>query len=143
LTLGFLLLYLDHLKNINDRYGHPLGDLVLQQAAKCMQQTVRESDVVGRIGGEEFAIIAVDTTNEGPSVLADRLKENLADVRVTTEDGQIVSFTASIGCVHFKGGVVDAATLMMLADQALYTSKNEGRNRVTNRVFADQVQMVS
>lgn len=143
LTLGLLMLDLDHFKQINDRYGHPVGDRVLQQAAKCMQQTVRESDVVGRIGGEEFAIIAVDTKDEGPFVLAARLKENLADVKVETGDGQIVSFTVSIGCMHFTGGVVDADTLMTLADQALYASKNTGRNRVTNRVFADCAQLVS
>lgn len=135
LTLGLLMLDLDHFKRINDRYGHPIGDIVLQQAAQCMRQTVRESDVVARIGGEEFAIIAVDTRDEGPFVLAGRLKEQLAAVSITTDDGQTVSFTASIGCVHFTGGVVDADTLLTLADQALYTSKRGGRDRVTNRVF--------
>jgi diguanylate cyclase (GGDEF)-like protein/PAS domain S-box-containing protein len=143
LTLGFLMLDLDNFKRINDRYGHPVGDLVLQQAAKCMQQTVRESDVVGRVGGEEFAVIAVDTIGEGPFVLAARLKENLAKIRVATQDGQVLSFTVSIGCIHFHGGVVDADILMTLADQALYTSKNAGRNRVTNRVYSDRAQLVS
>ena len=143
LTLGLLMLDLDHFKKINDQYGHPVGDLVLQQAAKCMQQTVRESDVVGRIGGEEFAIIAVDAKDEGPFALANRLKENLASLKVNTDDGRVVSFTASIGCVHFTGGVIDANALINLADRALYTSKNGGRNRVTNTIYADRPKLIS
>ncbi len=137
MALGLLMIDLDHFKQINDGFGHPVGDLVLQRAAQCMRNTVRESDIVGRIGGEEFAVIAVDTKDEGPAVLADRLKQNLASVSVQAQPGVSLNFTVSIGCVHFTGNVIDVDTLIRLADEALYVAKREGRNRVHHRVYED------
>ncbi len=128
MTLGLLLLDLDHFKQVNDRHGHPVGDAVLVAAAQCMQETARDNDCVGRIGGEEFAILVVDATDSGPEILAERVRANLAALTVTTQEGQRVPVTASIGCVKYSGGRVDSATLLALADQALYAAKNAGRN---------------
>ena len=135
LTLGVLLLDLDHFKQVNDNFGHPAGDRVLVAVANCMQETARESDVIARFGGEEFAIVAVDTMAQGPSAFAERLRANIAALKFTDDAGKPFCVTASIGCVQTADAAIDAATLLTMADQALYSSKRTGRNKVTSQAF--------
>lgn len=130
LTLGLLILDLDHFKQINDTHGHPMGDEVLRKAAAALQDGIRDADVVARIGGEEFAVLVVDATMDGPRVLAERLCEGIRQLEVLTESGARIPVSTSIGCLRFRGGMVDAATLFALADQALYRAKESGRDRV-------------
>jgi diguanylate cyclase (GGDEF)-like protein/PAS domain S-box-containing protein len=136
LTLGLLMLDLDHFKRVNDQFGHPIGDLVLKRAADCMRETLRESDVVGRIGGEEFAVIVVDAKTVGPTAIAERLRHKLGALVVNTDDDRPVRITASIGCVQIEGEVTDVDTLVKFADEALYQSKRGGRDRVTTRMYS-------
>ncbi len=135
LTLGLLLLDLDHFKRVNDDHGHATGDLVLVEATKSMVNTARENDCIGRIGGEEFAILVVDATPEGPAILAERIRQNIAALNITSDAGVAVPISTSIGCVQYRGGRVDGPTLMAIADQALYEAKDGGRNQVQCAVY--------
>ncbi|MFK7914457.1 MAG: GGDEF domain-containing protein, partial [Pseudomonadales bacterium] len=136
MTLGVLLLDLDHFKQVNDRFGHPVGDAVLAATARCMEDTARECDVVARFGGEEFAILVVDAQPDGPKVLARRLCEAISALTITSDLGEPVPVTTSIGCVNYRGGRVNGETLVKLADQALYAAKSKGRNRVEYAKYA-------
>ncbi|MGI9324050.1 MAG: GGDEF domain-containing protein [Pseudomonadales bacterium] len=135
MTLGVLMLDLDHFKQINDRFGHPVGDEVLTAVARCLENTGREGDLVARMGGEEFAVLVVDATPEGPELLANRLCARLRNLEIFTEAGEPVPISASIGVVCFAGGLVDSDTLIRLADQALYQAKDAGRDRVCSTRF--------
>lgn len=130
LTLGLLILDLDHFKQINDTHGHPMGDAVLKKASASLQAGIRDADVVARIGGEEFAVLVVDATMDGPRILAERLCEGIRQLEILSESGARIPVSTSIGCLRFRGGMVDAATLFALADQALYRAKESGRDRV-------------
>jgi diguanylate cyclase (GGDEF)-like protein len=135
LTLGLLLLDLDHFKQVNDQHGHATGDQVLIEATTCMTNSARENDCIGRVGGEEFAILVVDATPDGPAILAERIRQNIAALNLTSDTGQPVPVRTSIGCVQYQGGRVDGPTLMAIADQALYEAKHAGRNQVRCAVY--------
>ena len=124
-----LLVDLDHFKSVNDRFGHAIGDRVLQIFADTARESVRSTDLVGRLGGEEFAAILCDTAAERAVAVAERLREGFAKVAQDV-DGRPVCATVSIGVVHCDGPVLDVSELLAQADQALYFAKERGRNRV-------------
>ena len=124
-----LLVDLDHFKTINDRFGHALGDRVLQIFAATTQESVRGADLIGRIGGEEFAAVLYDTSHDKALAVAERIREGFAKAAQEV-DGRPVCATVSIGVVHCEGDVLDVAELLAQADQALYFAKENGRNRV-------------
>ena len=124
-----LLIDLDHFKSINDRFGHAIGDRTLEIFADAARQSIRASDLVGRLGGEEFAAILRDTGQEKAVAVADRLRETFARAAQDV-DGRPVCATVSIGVVHCDGPVLDVSELLAQADQALYFAKERGRNRV-------------
>jgi diguanylate cyclase (GGDEF)-like protein len=126
-----LLLDVDHFKSINDTYGHPVGDDVLRAISQICGTSVRHSDIVGRLGGEEFAIFLPGTSQENAMNLAKRLRERL-DSFIVCHQGRRVPFTASIG-VASSGPDDDINSLMREADRALYAAKRNGRNRVEVR----------
>lgn len=127
---GLLMLDLDRFKAINDTYGHRVGDRVLEDFAAVCRETLREGDIVGRLGGEEFMIALPDTDPAACCALAERLRGQVAARRVPLDDGRTVSYTVSIGvAVQRPGEGFDA--LMTRADAALYRAKREGRNRVS------------
>ena len=125
--LAFLILDIDHFKNVNDVEGHPAGDRVLQEFAERLRNVVRLGDVVGRWGGEEFVIIAPQTDQEGAMTLGERVRKVIADEPINLGD-HAISITVSIGCTV---GVESPGEIVERADTALYRSKSEGRNRVT------------
>lgn len=128
--LSALMLDLDHFKQVNDTYGHLAGDLVLQAFAQRTLFCVREVDVVGRYGGEEFALLLPDTTLAGAMELAERLRETIGASPVAVEDVS-VPITVSVGVTVFPlGSGLSCDKLFDRADQALYTAKEGGRNRV-------------
>ncbi len=132
--LGFLLLDMDHFKSVNDTWGHQAGDRVLRQAADVVRAAVREEDLVVRWGGEEFLIIALDTQAAELPVLAERVRERLANHRFDTGAGQPITRTASIGFVAMplladRPEAFNWEQLVSLADQGLYRAKASGRNR--------------
>ena len=124
-----LLIDLDHFKTINDRFGHALGDRVLEIFAAATLDSMRGSDLIGRIGGEEFAAVLHDTTGERALAVAERIRQNFATAAQEV-DGRPVCATVSIGVVHCEAQVLDVPELLAQADQALYCAKENGRNRV-------------
>ena len=124
-----LLIDLDHFKSVNDRFGHAIGDRVLEIFAESMRESIRGSDLIGRLGGEEFAAILRDTGKEKAVAVADRLRECFAR-QAQDVDGRPVCATVSIGVVHCEGPTLEVAELLAQADQALYFAKERGRNRV-------------
>jgi diguanylate cyclase (GGDEF)-like protein/PAS domain S-box-containing protein len=128
-TLSMLMLDVDHFKRINDSHGHQAGDTVLQKLAELCVQTLREVDIVGRMGGEEFAILLPEADNEQAREVAERLRRIIADSAVPMEQGPIC-FTVSIGVATTVDPQTDIDMLLNQADQALYDAKHAGRNRV-------------
>lgn len=128
--LSILMMDIDHFKQINDSYGHKVGDLVLQKLSESCRAILREVDIVGRLGGEEFAIILPETAAEESQEVADRLRIQLASTPVSIDGGKLVRFTVSIGGVALTTKVDNLDQLMSQADIALYDAKNAGRNKV-------------
>ncbi len=128
LPLLVLMLDLDHFKQVNDTYGHRAGDAVLKGFVQTVKLVLRESDVIGRIGGEEFAVLLPNSTQEGGLALAHRI---LAEVRsnVVVVDGKRIACTVSIGAGYFSDQVSFPA-LLAESDAALYRAKNSGRDRL-------------
>ena len=126
---GVLLVDLDHFKSINDRFGHTVGDRVLQIFARTAQANLRQTDLVGRLGGEEFVVVLADAGIDNAYLVADRLRNAFA-VGAAVVDDQALHATASIGVSVIVDPAQDLAKLITLADQALYLAKARGRNRV-------------
>ena len=124
-----LLIDLDHFKSINDRFGHALGDRALEIFADAARQSMRSSDLLGRLGGEEFAAVLSDTSRDKAVAVAERIRESFAKVAQDV-DGRPVCATVSIGLVHCQEASLDVPELLAQADQALYFAKERGRNRV-------------
>ncbi|MES2297482.1 MAG: diguanylate cyclase [Pseudomonadota bacterium] len=135
--LSVLMLDIDHFKHVNDTWGHPAGDAVIRALARRCSELVRGTDTIGRIGGEEFALVLPMTDLARALELAERIRAAIAAELIDWE-GQTIAFTVSIGAagigVGGVGGAVDAqadfANLIGRADAALYAAKEAGRNRV-------------
>jgi diguanylate cyclase (GGDEF)-like protein len=124
-----LLIDLDHFKSINDRFGHAIGDRVLQVFADAARANLRSCDLIGRLGGEEFAAVLYNIGSDKALGLAERIRTKFAEV-ATEVDGRPVGATVSIGVVINQDGPLDVPELLAQADQALYHAKERGRNRV-------------
>jgi diguanylate cyclase (GGDEF)-like protein len=120
---------LDDFKSVNDRYGHPCGDDVLREFAQTLEETVREIDVAGRWGGEEFALILPGTDAAGGAALAERARARLESRIIRAPNGDRIPVTASFGVAAFPDGG-DMPTLVAASDAALYRAKRAGKNRV-------------
>ncbi len=127
MPLALLIIDIDHFKQINDRFGHPAGDSVLQAVAQTLHEAVLGADLLARIGGEEFAILLTDTGLENARRVAARIHDRLAQADMAAI-GQRV--TVSIGIAALGAGQ-SLGDLLRQADEALYTSKQLGRNRTT------------
>ena len=127
--LTLLLADVDHFKHINDTYGHEAGDDVLRTLAGVLKSTVREVDITGRIGGEEFVMLLPRTDAESALNTAQRVRETLQAMELTPR-GAPIRVTVSIGMAISPSGETDIAELMRRADQAMYQAKNEGRDQV-------------
>ncbi|MCW8917113.1 MAG: diguanylate cyclase, partial [Magnetovibrio sp.] len=126
-----ILFDIDFFKKINDTYGHQIGDEALKALAKVVLRTVRETDVAGRIGGEEFAIILPETTHENASLLAARLRQNISEIVIQKSNAN-VTFTASFGIACHSQKDDRFEDIMEWSDQALYQAKETGRNKVVS-----------
>jgi two-component system, cell cycle response regulator len=127
--LSALMLDIDHFKRINDSWGHPAGDAVIRALARRCSELVRGTDTVGRIGGEEFALVLPMTDLGRALELAERIRAAIAAETVSWE-GQPIAFTVSIGAAEVVDAQSDFASLIGRADAALYAAKEAGRNRV-------------
>lgn len=132
--LSMLLLDIDHFKNVNDTYGHYIGDLVLKGLGHLLLKNVRETDIVARYGGEEIAVIVPNTSVPAAADLAERLRqvvETSVMVPADEQEGrQAVSISVSIGVAGLDQKIVDRQSLIERTDEALYRAKQKGRNRV-------------
>ena len=137
--VALLMIDLDHFKAVNDRLGHAGGDAVLRSFAATAEHVMRQGDVFGRVGGEEFAALLPQTSLDGAVVLAERLRQRLGDEPAQV-GSTVMPFTVSIGVAAWRA---DGATepsidrLMVAADRALYAAKGQGRNRVVSATAAD------
>jgi len=129
-ALSVLMLDIDHFKAINDTRGHKAGDVVLQKLAGILRETLRTVDIVGRIGGEEFAILLPETGIEKAAEVAERLREKVAGTDVVLEAGLPLRFTVSIGVATLQGKDSNIDILLNQSDNALYLAKESGRNLV-------------
>jgi diguanylate cyclase (GGDEF)-like protein len=127
--LSLLMLDIDRFKEVNDAHGHRAGDRVLQKLAQTCLEVLRNVDVVGRVGGEEFAILLPETASEGAVEVAERLRAAVEAAEVVREEGVPIRVTVSIGAATLAGNA-NLDTLMSQADDALYDAKHRGRNRV-------------
>ena len=128
--VSLLMLDLDGFKDVNDRYGHPTGDAALRLFADTCARALRRSDLFGRLGGEEFAILLPDTTSEDAAILAERVRADVEGTVFPSEEGNF-SITVSIGVASMSGPGDSLNDLLRRADRALYESKRAGRNRAT------------
>ena len=130
-TLSLLMIDIDHFKKFNDSFGHPLGDKVLQLVARILKTSIKGRDTVARYGGEEFSVILPSTRMAGAAVLADQIREAVASRHIiqkrTGED--FGTITLSIGVANLRSSD-SSESLIKRADDALYTAKHNGRNRV-------------
>lgn len=130
-----ILADLDHFKAVNDTHGHAAGDAVIQAFAELCDNTLRSHDLASRIGGEEFAILLPETDLEGGLVLAERLRQTLADTTLTI-NSKSVAVTASFGVTMALPEDKDVGVILARADKAMYKAKSQGRNRVFSESVA-------
>jgi diguanylate cyclase (GGDEF)-like protein len=124
-----LLIDLDHFKSINDRFGHAIGDRVLQVFAESASANIKTTDLIGRVGGEEFAAVLYNVDRDRALTIAERIRSAFAAAAVEV-DGRPAMATVSVGIVFNEDSTFDVPTLLAQADQALYHAKERGRNRV-------------
>jgi diguanylate cyclase (GGDEF)-like protein/PAS domain S-box-containing protein len=127
---SILMLDLDLFKNVNDRYGHRVGDLTLQKVVESCLQILREVDVMGRLGGEEFGIMLPETDSDQAIQVADRVRQAIAGASVALPQGGSVGITTSIGVATCNQQDLDVDGVLNRADRALYEAKRSGRDRV-------------
>ena len=127
---SLIMFDIDYFKYINDRYGHNTGDLVLKEIANICRNVLREVDIVGRIGGEEFAILLPETDIVQATLVAERLRVSISNGKVFPTLNEEVKFAASFGVTFTKDANKSINELLNQADNALYKAKNSGRNRV-------------
>ena len=129
-TFSFVMCDIDNFKEINDTYGHPAGDIVLQSFSQLIHTTVREQDVTGRYGGDEFVLILPDLDNSSASRVIDRLRMKIESIPVTLPGGIKKTLTASFGVASFPENGISSDDLLIKADERLYKAKSLGKNKV-------------
>ena len=127
-ALSFVMIDIDHFKSVNDTYGHPTGDRVLKNLARLLQQRLRQTDIIGRYGGEEFAVILIGTAEEQARMVMDEVRVQFSAVRQQSDQEEF-GVTLSCGIAGLADGD-DASAINDAADKALYMAKDTGRNRV-------------
>ena len=127
---SLIMFDIDHFKKVNDTYGHQAGDKVIQTVAQTLRNNLRNTDIGGRYGGEEFGVILPDTNVDGAKIFAERLRTTVESLPVQHEDKEI-RFTISLGIAELAADCPNAKHWIEQSDKALYESKHAGRNRST------------
>jgi diguanylate cyclase (GGDEF)-like protein len=133
---SLLMLDIDRFKQINDTIGHSCGDDVIEHVVKVIQSELRDSDHLGRVGGEEFSIILQDTKLESAQLMAENIRTKLENEQCDT-DNFVVQVTVSIGVTHVVKKDNDIKSILLRADKAMYDAKENGRNRVS--IYSEQI----
>lgn len=129
-TPTLILLDIDHFKKVNDTYGHLTGDEVIRTLASTLKENLRVTDILGRLGGEEFGVILIDTLAEPAEMLANRLRK-IVETTEINYDGHTINFTCSFGVAELTSEFANPDQWFSATDAALYASKDSGRNCVT------------
>lgn len=134
LSLSLIFLDIDRFKEVNDTYGHMVGDEVLRNLAKAIKNIARESDIICRYGGEEIAIIAPNTSLENAIILANRLRETIkkSTMALSCATQEEIKITISLGVSSIDSEVTCKDTLIKKADESLYEAKQSGRDKVVS-----------
>nr|WP_255457778.1 GGDEF domain-containing protein [Rhodanobacter sp. K2T2] len=140
--LGVLMLDADHFKSVNDRFGHNGGDKVLRSLVFSIRATLRDSDLIGRVGGEEFVVLSPGADLAGAMLLAERVRSTVEKTPLVI-DGQSLALTVSVGVAVAAINDRDGAALLQRADAALYEAKRAGRNRVKAAVAKSKEQALT
>lgn len=140
---GVISIDIDHFKRVNDNYGHDSGDMVLKQFSDRLREKIREDDVVGRIGGEEFVIILKNTKESHLSVFAEKIRRHVANSVFKVTDNRTIEITCSIGLIfypffRYHPGNMMVEHVFYLVDKALYVAKENGRNRSVKVVCSER-----
>lgn len=129
-AVALLMIDLDRFKVVNDRYGHPEGDRLLQAVGRAINSVVRHGETAARVGGEEFALLLPGGSGDDSAAASERVRSAIAAVRVHQPHGAPIGITTSVGHASTADlGVLDAADLYAAADAALYEAKQQGRDR--------------
>ncbi len=128
-NFSLIMLDIDHFKRVNDRYGHLTGDEVLEKIATLIRRSIRDTDIVGRYGGEEFIIVLPQTNLSSAWVVAERIRSIIEEAEMKDPAGNVFTVTVSQGLSEWERGE-DVNSLISCADEALYKAKGRGRNRV-------------
>jgi diguanylate cyclase (GGDEF)-like protein len=129
-NLCFGMIDIDHFKNVNDTHGHMAGDRVLKSLSRLLQDRLRRTDIIGRYGGEEFAVILLNTDIRNAEIIMDNIRQSFSQIRqISTEGDFYVTFSCGLACFP---DIKAAADLNAAADQALYAAKESGRNKIVN-----------
>ncbi len=126
-TTSLLMFDIDHFKRVNDGFGHPAGDEVIRETARVLKENLRNIDIAGRYGGEEFVVILVDTDAAGAFVVAERIRTAMEANTVIYDDIKI-QYTVSLGVTELSPKVTDKTNWIDCADKGLYQAKESGRN---------------
>ncbi len=130
--LSILLIDIDHFKKLNDQYGHSFGDRVIIEVARIIATCLRETDMVARLGGEEYGVLLPDTDTQGAFWVAERIRGAIAGHNFSEKEESPIGCTVSIGISDVKSdGVQDSTELYKIADTRLYIAKNTGRNQTS------------
>ncbi|MDP2354451.1 MAG: GGDEF domain-containing protein [Beijerinckiaceae bacterium] len=127
-SVSVLMLDIDHFKSVDDRYGHAVGDEAIKATAEACLLGKRKSDIVGRVGGEEFAVLLPETSLSSAKLVAERIRKRIAGKTLRSHDANF-QITVSIGIAAASVSMSGADSLMVAADHALYQTKAQGRNR--------------
>jgi diguanylate cyclase (GGDEF)-like protein len=127
--LSLLMLDIDHFKKVNDTHGHEAGDMALQQIAAALKSSLRETDILGRMGGEEFAVLLPNTLAKDAGVLAERIRQSVENLLFLVP-GASLTITISIGVAMIADEMSDMDDMLRNADAAMYKAKHRGGNRV-------------
>ena len=125
-----MMIDIDHFKVINDSWGHATGDVALCRLCEVAEKTLRENDIFGRVGGEEFAVLLPETTSAGAVAAGERLRRAVEQLELTSAEGDPIKLTASFGVTAYRASDQSFEELVSRADDALYEAKRRGRNRV-------------
>ncbi|MDD5565798.1 MAG: GGDEF domain-containing protein [Candidatus Omnitrophica bacterium] len=128
-TLSCLMIDIDHFKEYNDQYGHLVGDSILKEVSRTIKENIREIDIMGRYGGEEFCVVLTETEKEDAGFVANRILQAVQQRKIVAYD-ETFTITISIGIAMFPGNAQECNVLIDKADKALYEAKRSGRNKV-------------
>ena len=130
--LSLLMFDIDEFKQINDSFGHVIGDVVLSELCGCVRETLRTTDIIARYGGDEFAVILPHTDLGGAQAVAERILAKVRQLTIPTDEEGAIQCSVSIGIAEFRREDGVANDLVRRADERLYLSKRQGKNRYTS-----------